>query len=95
MLRNLALRAGLELAVLEDREVDAADAQAREIDGDAAFDRRRIDRIGQMPRLLPLHHVHVLDRIEVAAVGVVLDVASACRFRPTDSDGRRRGRRES
>ena len=44
-------RAGLELAIFENGEVDAADAQPREIHGDALLDRRGIDRIGQVPRL--------------------------------------------
>ncbi len=66
--RDGAHRTRLELAILEDREVDAADAQPREIHADALADRRGIDRVRQVPALRALHHVHVGRREEVAAV---------------------------
>jgi hypothetical protein len=70
-LRDRAGRPGLELAVFENREVDAAEHQPREIDADPLLDRRGIDRVGEVPGLLPLDHVHVAGREEVAAVGAV------------------------
>ena len=66
--RDLAHGGGLELAILEDGEIHAADLEPGVISRDAALDRTRIERIGQMPRLLPLHHVHIGDRVEIAAV---------------------------
>ena len=66
--RNLAHGGGLELTILEDGKIHAADLEAGVEDADAPLDRSRIKRIRQMPRLLTLDHVHIGDRIEVAAV---------------------------
>ena len=66
-LRDLALGTGLEFPVFEDGKVDFADAQPREIDGDALFDRARVGRIGQVPRLAAVDHANVLGGVEVAA----------------------------
>ena len=70
-LRDRAERARLALPVFEDREVDTADHEPREIDADPLLHRCGIHRVGQVPGLLPLHHVHVGRRIEVPAVGAV------------------------
>ena len=72
-LRDFAGGAALEFPIFENREVHAAHAQPREIDGDPALDRCGIDGIGQMPRLLPLHLIHIIDGIAIAAIGVALD----------------------
>ena len=71
-LGNRALGTGLELAVFEDREIQATEHQPREVDRDPLLHRRGIDGVGQVPGLLPLHHVHVRRRIVVAAVGAGL-----------------------
>ena len=47
-LRDLAGGAALELPVLEDREIDAAEAEPREVDGDPAIDGGRIGRVGEV-----------------------------------------------
>ena len=60
--------AGLELAVFENGEADAAPVQHGEIDADAALDGRGIHRVGQMPRLGALDGLHVFDRHEITAV---------------------------
>ncbi len=62
----------LEFPILEDRTVEAAHHEPREIDADAPGDRCGIERVGQVPGLLPLDHVHVVGGIEIAAVGAVL-----------------------
>ena len=67
-----SLGAGLELPVFEDREVEPAEHEPREIDRDPLLHRRGVDRVGQMPGLLPLHHVHVGSRIIKPAVGAGL-----------------------
>ena len=71
-LRDRALGAGLELPVFEDREIEAAEHQPGEIDRDPLLHRCGIDGVGQVPGLLPLHHVHVGRRIVVPAVGAGL-----------------------
>ena len=66
--RNLTHGSGLELTILEDGEIDATDLEAGVVDADAPLDGSRIIRIRQVPRLLTLDHVHVSDRVEIAAV---------------------------
>ncbi|TPW01303.1 MAG: hypothetical protein FD129_3397, partial [bacterium] len=51
---DLPGRPALELAVLQDREVDSAHPKSSEVDGDAAFERGGIHRVRQMPGLLAL-----------------------------------------
>ena len=67
-----ALGARLELPVFEDREVEPAEHEPREIDRDPLLHRRGVHRVGQMPGLLSLHHVHVGGRIIKPAVGAGL-----------------------
>jgi len=62
---------GFELAVLKNRKVDATEDQPCEVDADSLLDRHGIDRIGQVPGLLPLDHVHIAGGKEVAAIGAV------------------------
>ncbi len=68
-LRDLARRTRFEFAVFEHGEVDATKTQPSEVDGDAALDRPGINRVRQVPGLLALHQVDVLDRVMIAAVG--------------------------
>ena len=81
-LRDLAGGTGLELAVLEDREIKPANPQPGEVNPDAPLHRRRIRRVGQVPGLLALHHVDVGDRIEVSAVGIALQGGAVAAFAP-------------
>ena len=67
-----SLGSGLELPVFEDREVEPAEHEPREIDRDPLLHRRGVHRVGQMPGLLSLHHVHVGGRIIKPAVGAGL-----------------------
>ena len=54
----VTLRAGLEFAILQNGEVDAADPHARVVDADAALNGTWIVGVRQMPGLVALHHVH-------------------------------------
>ena len=62
---------GLELAIFQDRAVEATHHEPCKEHADALGHGGGIDRIGQVPGLLPLHHVDVGGRVEVAAVGAV------------------------
>ena len=65
--RDFPLRAGLELPVFEDGEINFPDTQACEVYGDPAIDGLRVIGIRKMPGLLPLHHIHILRSIEIAS----------------------------
>ena len=66
---DLALGAALELPVFEDGKIDAADSQAGVVDSDLAEHGCGIERIGQVPGLAALDHVHVASGVEVATAG--------------------------
>ena len=79
---NLPERTGLKLAIFENGKVDAADSQACEVNRNAAFHGRWIDRIGQVPGLLALHLVHIIHRIKEASVSAIFAEALLAAFAP-------------
>ena len=79
---NLAGRAGLELAILQNGKVHAANIQAREVHANAAIDRLGIRWIGQTRCLLTLHLIHILHRKLVTAIRIAGDSRPLAAFAP-------------
>ena len=79
---NLAGRAGLELAILQNRKVHAANIQAREVNANAAIDRLGIGWIGQTRCLLTLHLIHILHRKLVTAISITRNGGPLAAFAP-------------
>ena len=75
-------RSGLELPILQDRTVEATHHEPCEEHADALGHGGGIDGIGQVPGLLPLHHVDVGCWVEVAAVGAVFPLGLAAAGAP-------------
>ena len=65
---NEAERGGFEFSVLENRKADAPHVQVGIVDADTAVDRCRIERVGQVARLGPLHLPDVGRGLEIATI---------------------------
>ena len=75
-----AKRAGFKFPIFQNSETDASHVELGVVNADALFDWGRVERVGEIPRLLALNHFDERRWVHISAVG---RAALSCGFCPT------------